>query len=255
MIQIDIKGEKYIFKAIPKGDFIMGANDFLSNAAPPHRVTITKDYYMLETPVTQKLWESVMGNSIAEQMRLANTQDEYGVGPDYPMYYINWFEVCSFMEEFSLLLRNLGLNYKAYLPTEAEWEYACRAGSYTPYSWGDGLNGTQANCNGNYPYGMYEFGPFIGKSCPVKMFKPNNWGLFDMHGNVWEWCFDNYKPDYYNFSPVCDPTGPLFSEHKVIRGGGWRSFAWCCRSAFRDSDPPEYRGRTLGFRIVLKECN
>jgi formylglycine-generating enzyme required for sulfatase activity len=251
-MEIEIRGINYTFQGIPKGEFVMGANDFLSNAAPPHRVIITSDFYMLETPVTQRMWETIMGNNILDQMKLADKQEEYGVGPDFPMYYVNWYEVCTFMQEFSKVLKEKGLNYEATLPTESEWEYACRAGTYTPYSWGDGLNGTQANCNGNYPYGMYVFGPFLGKCSPVKTYSPNQWGLYDMHGNVWEWCYDNYQANYYENSPVCDPTGPENAEHKVIRGGGWRSFAWCCRSAFRDSDPPNYRGRTLGFRIVLK---
>lgn len=251
MKKIIIQGNEYIFRKIVKGSFVMGTENFLSNAAPSHRVTLTKSFWILETPVTQRLWEDVANTDIYEQARRKPTIDLYGVGDNYPMYYVNWYEVKQFMEIFTRLLSQQGEPYKADLPTEAQWEYACRAGSYSPYSWGDYLNGEQANCNGLYPYGMYKLGPFLEHSSPVKSFPPNKWGLYDMHGNVWEWCLDNYDPTYYTVSPEIDPKGPNDTQHKVIRGGGWHSFAWCCCSAFRDSDAPDYRGRTLGFRIVL----
>lgn len=229
----------------------MGANDFMSNASPPHEVCITQNFFMLETCVTQQLWFDIMGTDIHHQRMLKATDILYGVGEDLPMYYINWYEANTFIEKFNEVLQITYPRLKASLPTEAQWEYACRAGTHTPYSWGDGLNGTQANCNGLYPYGIYEEGPFIQKVLPVKSFAPNSWGLYEMHGNVWEWCLDNYSPTYYQESSSEDPQGPEEADHRVIRGGGWRSFAWCCRSAFRDSDPPEYRGRTLGFRLIL----
>lgn len=252
MITIVIKGTEYIFRKIKRGTFVMGANDFMSNAAPPHKVRISKDFFMLETCVTQRMWTDIMGTDINYQQSLKDTDILYGVGDNLPMYYVNWYEANNFIDKFNILISEQFPNLFASLPTEAQWEYACRAGSYTPYNWGDGLNGTQANCNGQYPYGMYETGPFVEGVLPVKSFSPNEWGLYEMHGNVWEWCKDYYSATYYVNSPINDPLGPDKAMHKVIRGGGWRSYAWCCRSAFRDSDPPEYRGRTLGFRIILE---
>lgn len=253
IFSIAVKGNIYNFCKIPKGSFIMGANDFLSNAAPPHKVEITRDFYMLETAVTQRLWHDLMGTDIEQQLYLKGSDKLYGVGDNLPMYYVSWFEVNNFITRFNKRLQVNHPLLTADLPTEAQWEYACRATTYTPYYWGDSLNGMQANCNGNYPYGMYEIGPFVQKVLPVKSFPPNSWGLYEMLGNVWEWCKDNYAADYYAQSPVKDPQGATNTERKVIRGGGWRSYAWCCRSAFRDSDPPDYRGRTLGFRIIIKE--
>lgn len=251
-LTVSIHGKDYRFVKIIGGSFTMGANDFLSNAAPPHKVTLTEDYYMLETCVTQKLWKDMMGTDIYHQLALKANDILYGTGDDMPMYYVNWFEVGLFVARFNSLLKDTYPELHAALPTEAQWEYACRAGAYTPFYWGDSLNGTQANCNGLAPYGMYEPGPFVQHALPVKSFPPNDWGLYEMLGNVWEWCRDNYSESYYKESPEKNPQGPVSADHKVIRGGGWRSYAWCCRSAFRDSDPPEYRGRTLGFRIVLE---
>lgn len=233
------------------GHFTMGSWNFLKNAQPPHEVHISEEFYVSEYLVTQKLWRDVTGIDFKTQMEKANKSIDYGVGPNYPMYYVNWFDACKFMDLFNCILRTIKPDYHASLPTEAQWEYACRAGTNSPYSWGDELNGTQANCNGNYPYGMYELGPFRAATSPVGSFQPNPWGLYDMHGNVWEWCLDDYSEDFYYFSPKINPICRIQTGHKVIRGGGWRSFAWCCRSAFRDSDPPEYYGRTLGFRIAI----
>lgn len=134
------------------------------------------------------------------------------------------------------------------LPTEAEWEYACRAGSTTPFNTGDNLTTAQANFNGNFPYANSPKGEFLAKTEPVGRYAPNAWGLYDMHGNVWEWCSDWYE-DYPEES-LFNPQGPESGVFKVFRGGGWRNYAQVCRSAFRYKYFPDYRHFNIGFRIV-----
>ncbi|MBQ2822638.1 MAG: formylglycine-generating enzyme family protein, partial [Thermoguttaceae bacterium] len=139
------------------------------------------------------------------------------------------------------------------LPTEAQWEYACRAGTTSAYSFGSSLNGREANCDGNYPYGTSTKGPYLEKTVPVKSYAPNAWGLYDMHGNVWEWCQDWYDEDYYTESPTSDPTGPNSGSFRVRRGGSWYDDAEDCRSAYRRCFVPGFRNNVLGFRIVLAD--
>ena len=126
------------------------------------------------------------------------------------------------------------------LPTEAEWEYACRAGTTTEYAFGSELSPEQAN-----------FGGKVGRTTPVDQYPANAWGLHDMHGNVWEWCADWYGKEYYKSSPTQDPQGPERSEGRVLRGGGWFDPAVRCRSACRDGRHPGVRYPRRGFRVVL----
>src|SRR5262249_8488763 len=152
--------------------------------------------------------------------------------------------------------KNAGRAYR--LPTEAEWEYACRAGTTTAFHFGKALS-DQANCNGNYPYGAAGKGPFLQKTAKVGSYAPNAWGLYDMHGNVAEWCADWYDPDYYKNSPKEDPTGPAKGVvptgfktdfFRVVRGGCWLDEARGCRAAYRfrlqSSDPY----RWVGLRVA-----
>jgi len=135
------------------------------------------------------------------------------------------------------------------LPTEAEWEYACRAGTTTPFHFGSQLNGRQANCNGTVPYGTDTEGPNLEKTTPVGNYPANAWGLYDMHGNVWEWCSDWYGE--YPAGSVTDPSGPAAGSYRVFRGGSWGNDAVCCRSAYRDWHDPSIRLFILGFRVAL----
>ncbi len=134
------------------------------------------------------------------------------------------------------------------LPTEAEWEYACRAGTETPFFFGKCLSTEQANYNGNYPLSSCPIGKFREKTVPVESFKPNAHGLYNMHGNVWEWCQDWYGA--YTTEPVTDPEGPSKGEYRVIRGGSWDDYAEDCRSALRGNTTPVERDSNLGFRLV-----
>ena len=154
-----------------------------------------------------------------------------------PVECVSWNDCQEFCKKAGLGLR---------LPTEAEWEYACRAGTQTAYFWGNALNGDKANCHGNYPCGTTTKGRYLQKTTPVGSYAPNAWGLYDMHGNVLEWCADWYES--YPSGAVTDPPGPAAGGSRVLRGGGWYGDARYCRSALRDYDDPADGVNYLGFR-------
>jgi len=204
------------FVPIPAGSFEMGsARNEPGHRADEtlHRVTITGPFYMSATEVTQEQWTAVMGSN-----------PSHFHGRNLPVESVTWFEVQEFLRRTHCRL-----------PTEAEWEYACRAGSKGSYSVGEQLSTTIAN--------------YDSKSTkPVASFPPNAWGLYDMHGNVWEWCADEYCP--YPSSEVSDPFERCGSVYKVIRGGSWYFGADSARSALRYTHEPRLRGFSIGFRVV-----
>ena len=234
---LKLNGIEYAFCWCPPGTFLMGSPSSEPgryNHEKQHRVTLTRGFWMLETEVTQAMWKSVMGTSIRQQHDKANTSWSLGgEGSDYPMYHVSWEECRSFCEKLS---EKLGLTVS--LPTEAQWEYACRAGTTGAYA---GDLGKMGWYDSNSRHGTH----------PVGQKKPNAWGLYDMHGNVWEWCQDWYDEDYYTESPTSDPTGPNSGSNRVYRGGGWIDDAQDCRSASRNWHSPDYRINYLGFRPVL----
>jgi formylglycine-generating enzyme required for sulfatase activity len=154
-------------------------------------------------------------------------------------------------EEFCIRLARYGRGIftKFRLPTEAEWEYACRAGTRSPFHFGAILNGAEANCNGSYPYGTSNKGTYLKRECEVGQYGANALGLHDMHGNVWEWCMDWYGE--YATIRQQDPAGFQSVSARVIRGGGWDAYAWRCRAARRDRRIPTRREDNLGFRVAL----
>jgi len=247
-----VNGIEYAFRWCPAGTFMMGSPEDEPNrefGETQHCVTLTRGFWMLETEVTQAMWQSVMGTTVRKQQDKANQDWRLvGEGAEYPIYYVNWKECNDFCEKLS---SKLGLTVS--LPTEAQWEYACRAGTTTAYSFDNSLNGREANCDGNYPNGTETEGPYLEKTVPVRSYAPNAWGLYDMHGNVLEWCQDRYDKNYYAESPASDPKGPNRGSCRVFRGGDWSSDAEDCRSANRCGDTPDYRDDDLGFRIVLAE--
>jgi formylglycine-generating enzyme required for sulfatase activity len=168
----------------------------------------------------------------------------------HPVIHVSWNDVSAYCEWLS---KKLNKSFR--LPTEAEWEYTCRAGTITPFHTGENLTTDQANYNGNYSYQNYPKGKYINKTMPVGSYSANRWGLFDMHGNVYEWCLDWYGKEYYNKCKrqgiVDNPQGPESGSIRVLRGGSWSSRAQSCRSAYRDYDGPEFRSLRTGFRLVF----
>ena len=239
---IVVNDVEFAFRWCPPGSFMMGSpteEEGRNSDEEQHVVTLTQGFWMMETEVTQKQWKAIMDNN----------PSSFKGEDNLPVECVSWNDCQVFCRKCA----ELGLTMK--LPTEAQWEYACRAGSATAYFWGNALNGNKANCDGNNPCGMFFKGAYIGKTTPVDRYEPNAWGLFDMHGNVCEWCQDWYD-DYprsggllerlfmQNSGEKNDSTG------RVLRGGSWNSDARNCRSAVRDKLVPEYRGNDAGFRCV-----
>ncbi len=225
---------------IPKGKFLMGSPETEEKRVKDeiqHEVTISQNFYMGSTEVTQAQWNKVIGNNPSSFK-----------GDELPVYQIRPYETVWFCKRLSEMPEEKKAGRKYRLPTEAEWEYACRAGTMTPFNFGSQLNGRQANCDGTRPYGTDTKGPNLEKTSPVGTYPANAWGLYDMHGNVWEWCSDWYGE--YPSGSVTDPSGPARGWQRVYRGGDWRVDAVNCRSADRGCDP-SIRSRFIGFRVVM----
>ncbi len=226
------------FVQIPAGTFMMGSPSSESgrdNDENQHRVTLTQPFYLQTTEVTQGQWKAIMGS---------NPSYFDSCGNDCPVEQVSWNDC----QEFIRKLNQREGNGTYRLPTEAEWEYACRAGTTTPFNTGNCLSANEANYDGNYPYMGCSRGQYRKKTVSVGSFSPNAWGLYDMHGNVWEWCQD-WKGDYPGGS-VTDPEGPSSGQYPVIRGGSWSHNAGNCRSADRNISTPDYRSRFNGFRVA-----
>ncbi|MCX7045007.1 MAG: SUMF1/EgtB/PvdO family nonheme iron enzyme [Candidatus Sumerlaeota bacterium] len=181
-------------------------------------------------------------------------KDEYGANwknvgfeqaRNHPTVNVCWHDAIAFCKWLSRKS-----NHKYRLPTEAEWEYACRAGTRTPFYFGETISTDQANYDGNYIYKDGEEGVFRERTTPVGSFPANAWGVHDMHGNVWEWCMDWYEEDYYAQSPRKNPTGPASGECRSIRGGSWFTHPDGCRSACRTFREPDPSYNDYGFRVV-----
>jgi len=188
---------------------------------------------MQTTEVTQGQWKAVMGN---------NPSYFKACGENCPVEQVSWYD----SQEFIKKINQMGEGYYR-LPTEAEWEYAARAGTRTPFAFGNCLNTDKANYDGNYPLTGCSKGKYREKTIPVASLGKNVWGLYDMHGNVWEWC-NNWYGDYPDIS-VTDPGGPSSGSNRVLRGGSWDNNAQYCRSAKRDYYSPGYRYNDIGLRL------
>jgi formylglycine-generating enzyme required for sulfatase activity len=227
---------------IAPGKFMMGsplAEAFRNDDEHQHEVEITKGFYMGVHEVTQEEYEKVMGNNPSEAK-----------GGKLPVERISWDHALQFCKKLSDLPEEKGAGRVYDLPTEAQWEFACRAGAKTPFHFGATLSSQQANFNGDYPYGPAPKGPNLEKTTAVGSYPRNAWGLFDMHGNVWEWCKDWYAKDYYQNGPAKDAPGPADGTVRVLRGGCWDASAGSCRAAHRYFLTPDDRGNGIGFRVV-----
>ena len=247
---------KMKFRWCPAGTFMMG-----SPASEPERlsdegpvtVKLTRGFWMSQYEVTQEEWQSVMVTTITDQKTKGGRGNSFGEGARYPMYYVSHNEATEFCRELTDSERSAGHLPAAWeyrLPTEAQWEYACRAGTKTATAFGNSLSSTQANVDGNNrPYNGAAKGPYLEKTTVVGSYKANAWGLYDMHGNVGEWCRDWYVttlPGGRN--PEVSQPGEY--SNRVFRGGSWLNRSVDARSAGRSSDSPGGRNLKSGFRVV-----
>ena len=204
-----------------------------------HEVVLSRGFYLGRTEVTQAQWTAVMGHDPSQFT---------GCGPDCPVETVSWLDVQDFTRR--LERRSPGSRFR--LPTEAEWELACRAGTTGPFSTGDDLGGAEANVDARYPLpGRPPGDRFVAAPTPVGRYPPNPWGFSDLHGNVWEWTADWYGP--YPAGTVRDPHGPATGTRRVIRGGSWAFDTNSARCALRYTHRPQDDGYSLGFRLVREE--
>lgn len=257
-IVLTINGVEYAFRYCPAGTFKMGSPESEKGRDVDEtlrEVTITRGYWILETPVTQKMYEAATGENPSAFSATGGCADKVaGLDTsDFPVESVSWFDANAFCEKLNELnvVPAEFAEFAFRLPTEAEWENACRAGTETPYPWGATLNGVEANCNGSLPYGDVEPGPYLARPSAVRSYKPNALGIYDACGNVWEWCDDRYGA--YDAASLEDPTGPTTGDERVMRGPGWCSPAENCRAAKRCNENPENRYFFSGFRVVLAD--
>jgi len=235
------------FVRIPAGTFSMGSpssEPLRDRKEIQHKVTISKDYFIQTTEVTLAQWRKLMGKGLFGFFERRKGE------PQLPVSRTCYHDAVLFIQRLNALEEG---RYR--LPTEAEWEYAARAGKDTAFSWGDEIkcdNAMFANKSGRFEncavYARNRQLPLDGPA-PVKSFPPNAWGLYDMHGNVWEWCQDWYAS--YTQSAKTDPQGPPTGDYRVRRGGSWFGEGYKCRSANRAKGHPSSRLRSTGFRVVM----
>lgn len=225
-------GVKMDLVLIPEGEFVMGSppseQGREDDEGPQHRVRISKPFYIGKHQVTQAQWQAVMDNNpslFQGDLRL-------------PIEHVSWNGCQEFCRRLS---EKVGQPIR--LPTEAQWEYACRAGKATAYSFGESDDELDLHAW----YGRNSSGSTHMVGCK----SPNVWGIHDMHGNVWQWCQDWYGKDYYAQSPAIDPRGPLSAESRVLRGGSWNNIASVCRCGYRLRNPPDHSCAHDGLRVVL----
>jgi formylglycine-generating enzyme required for sulfatase activity len=236
------------FVWIPPGTFFMGSPADEKGRHPDefqHKVTLTKGFYIGAFEVTQQQYLKIIVNKTGIRWI-----DEKGGSGEFPAEPVTWNQAQLFCKKL-MELPDEKTKARVYrLPTEAEWEYACRAGSNSPFHFGAALSGTHARFNTSFPYNAPKT-PYVDRPAYVGSYQPNAWGLHDMHGNVWEWCEDYYDPDYYKSSPPENPKNTAKSGERVLRGGSWNWQAADCRAAARSHYPPESGNVGAGFRIVL----
>jgi len=257
------------FVLITGGTFIMGSHysepEWRDNESPQHQVAVSS-FYMCKHAVTQKEYQAIMR---------INPSDFKG--DDLPVEQVSWYDAITYCNARSLaeglkeaytidqdrtdpdntggtdLLKWVVIWDKSAdgyrLPTEAEWEYACRAGTTTPFYTGDNITTDDANYDGNLPYNGNDKGLYRETTVPAGSFMKNAFGLYDMHGNVYEWCWD-WAGDYSGNAQI-DPSGPISGSHRILRGGSWGSSALILRSAFRNYANPSHKTHYFGFRLVL----
>jgi len=256
-VDVDLgSGVKMKMVYIAPGQFQMGSpkeekqrsdNELPSDNEFQHDVELTKGFYLGVYAVTQEEYETVMGENRSYFSSDGRSKDKVaGMNTArFPVEYVSWDEAKEFCRKLS---QKEGKTYR--LPTEAEWEYACRAGTTTPFHCSETISTDQVNYDGNRPYGDGAKGEYRARTMKVGSFAANAWGLYDMHGNVWQWCEDCYDKDYYANSPRLNPLNTKEGSARMARGGSWNDAAWNCRSASRNWHGPSHRDDALGFRVA-----
>ena len=226
---------------IPPGEFLMGSAhpEGADAEKPVHRVTLTRGMFVGISPVTQAQWKAVMG-----------TQPSRFKGKNRPVEQVSWDDCQEFCQKLTASWKG---RVTVRLPTEAEWEYACRAGTTTEYHFGDVLNTDLANYDGTETWNGSPKGKYRKKTTDVGSFPANPWGLFDVHGNVWEWCQDAWDEAFYQKSPNRDPVcNNDQAEVRVLRGGSWSSTPIYCRAACRNRGWRDRRNDNFGVRACFR---
>jgi formylglycine-generating enzyme required for sulfatase activity len=231
-----VTGMEFLY--VPSGSFQMGSGPEVLGRREdenPHRVELTRGFYLGRYEVTQGEWLAVMGD---------NPSQFADCGLRCPVETVSYLKIQEFIGR--LEKRSPGNRFR--LPSEAEWEYSCRAGTETEFSTGEALTTDEANFDGRYPYGDQPAGAYLASPAPVGSYPPNPWGFCDLQGNVWEWCEDWYAP--YPAGSARDPHGPEGGDLRVIRGGSWYFGADSARCGLRYTHRPQDDGFSLGFRLV-----
>lgn len=232
--EFEVNGIVQRMRWIQPGNFLIGSPEDepeRSSDELQHEVVLTQGFWLADTACTQALWQAVIGEN-----------PSCFRGAKRPVENISFKDCERFLVQINQL-RSLELQ----LPTEAQWEYACRAGMETPFLFGETITVEQVNYDDDYPYQGCEKGKYRKETVDVKTLPANQWGLYEMHGNIWEWCSDWYGP--YNKGRIVNPVGPETGEARVLRGGSWVDLARYCRSAFRYALRPGKRYESCGFRI------
>ncbi|OQA91521.1 MAG: Serine/threonine-protein kinase pkn1 [Elusimicrobia bacterium ADurb.Bin231] len=239
--KVDIGSDANIVMVfIPAGEFDMGSpleELKRDKDEAQHHIKHTKPFYIGKFEVTQMQYRVIMNDN----------PSKFG-GDNLPVENVNWYEAARFIKKLN---DKTGLKFR--LPTEAQWEYACRAGTTTAFNTGTTIDSDFANYDATAPYADGIIGKELKRTNKVGSYPPNAFGLHDMHGNVWEWCSDIYDDDYYKVTPAFDPQGPQDDEggDRVIRGGAWNEKAHKCRSADRNNRGPKTNQPIIGFRLVM----
>lgn len=228
-------GVELVGHFVPPGSFLMGGAEEDAEK-PVHTVTLTKGLFVGVGPVTQGQWAAVMGEN-----------PSHFKGDELPVDTVSWDDARAFCGKASA---QAGVTVR--LPTEAEWEYGCRAGTTTHFHWGDVPDAKRMNYDGTRTWNGSKKGKYRQTTTAAGTFGANPWGLVDLHGNVWEWCADLYDEGFYGRSPEMDPAcGDSAQTFRVLRGGSWGSYPQSCRAAFRFRSVPVYRIDVVGFRVVF----
>lgn len=252
---LDYKGVELTFRWIPPGSFMMGSQEDEKgwyDDEDQHEVTLKQGLWLADTPVTKAFWIAVTGGD----------PSRFG-GDNLPVEQVSWDDVQSFI----YAVNNLHPDLSVTLPYEAEWEYSCRAGIQSTFIFGNEIDSTKANYRGVWEAKNFkDWGKdAFKKTTATKSYPPNHWGLYDMHGNVSEWCQDEWQ-EHLGKSPVVIDTAQEQEyngagqgqseeqEQRVVRGGSWFNDGWSCRSAYRNGYKPTYRKGFIGFRLVFRSC-